>query len=137
MNYLSISLLLFVFTGVVHAENSPLTESAKSNIEYASPKEAYEALRKNPEVSFRQEEGGWVIAYDKGASTLWSFAPKSAPSYPAVVKRTVEERNNEISIRMGVLCGASKEACDQLVRDFTALNEKIKLDMQNKSESKK
>ncbi len=137
MKYLLISLLLLLFTGVVHAENSPLTESATSNIEYASPKEAFEALRKKPEVSFRQEESGWVIAYDKGASTLWSFPPKSAPSYPAVVKRTVEESNNEISIRMGVLCGASKEACDQLVKEFTALNEKIKLDIKNKSESKK
>ena len=137
MKYILISLSLLLFTGAVHAENLPLTEPTTTNIEYASPKEAFETLRKNPKVSFRQEESGWVVAYDKDASTLWSFSPKSDPSYPAVVKRTVEESNNEISIRMGVLCGASKEACDKLVREFTALNEKIKLDIKNKSEAKK
>jgi len=136
MRYLLISLLLLLFTGPLYAENSMLTESDTTNIEYASPKEAFDALRKKPEVSFRQEESGWVTAYDKGASTVWSFSPKSAPSYPAVVKRTVEESHNEIRIRMGVLCGASKEVCDQLVREFTALNEKIKLDIKNKSEPK-
>lgn len=137
MKYLLASLLFLIFTEAAHAENSPLKESTTTNIEYASPKAAYEALSKKQGVSFRQEENGWVVAYDKGASTLWSFAPKSDPSFPSVVKRTVEENNNELSIRMGVLCGASKEACDRLVREFADLNEKIKLDIKKKSESKK
>ncbi|MES2875693.1 MAG: hypothetical protein V4708_18350 [Bacteroidota bacterium] len=132
--FFSIFILLFLSSTIYSA--TPLAESPTSTIEYASPKAAYEALSKKQDVTFRKEENGWVVAYDKSASTIWSFPPATDPSFPAVIKRTILETAEGISIKMDVKCGASKEACDQLVRNFSDLNEKIKQDIKQKSESK-
>ena len=128
--------MLFIFSSSCYAL-APIAESPTSTIEYASPKAAYEALSKKQGVTFRKEENGWVVAYDEIVSAIWSFSPATDPSFPAVVKRTIVENAEGISIKMDVKCGASKEACDQLVNNFLDLNEKIKQDIKKKSEPKK
>jgi hypothetical protein len=42
------------------------------------------------------------------------------------VKRTVFERDATVQIEMKVLCEAAKEACDQLVREFQELTDRMK-----------
>jgi hypothetical protein len=111
---------------------APLPESATSRIEYPSPQAAFEGLQRKPGVDMRREVNGWVIANDKSQNAIWSFSPSSDPSFPAVVKRTIVEKDKNISIEMDVLCGASKANCDNLVRQFLALNEKIKAEIESK-----
>jgi hypothetical protein len=62
-----------------------------------------------------------------GQSSLTKrFAPASHPAHPAVVKRVVRARPGGGSdVNMSVLCEASKEACDQLVREFDAMNRRL------------
>ena len=68
----------------------------------------------------------WTIVTDTKNMTIWSFAPASYSAYPAVVRRVVRARSDGGSdIDMSVLCEASKEACDQLVREFVAMNKRI------------
>lgn len=86
-------------------------------IGYPTVSAALKALRNKPSVQIRSEHG-WVIAADDESKTVWSFVPKDDPAYPAVVKRTVVQRNGRIYIVMRVLCEASKSACDQLVQRF-------------------
>jgi hypothetical protein len=65
----------------------------------------------------------WTIIVDEKNLTVWSFAPDSYVAYPAVVKRTARSRaGGGSNIEMKVLCEATKEACDQLVREFAAMN---------------
>jgi len=107
-----------------------LQEATQSTIGYASVAEALAALQANPKIQI-SVQGGWTIASDKENKTLWSFSPKSDPSYPAAVKRIVEERNDTVFVHMDVLCEASKSACDNLVRQFQQLNERMQQHMQH------
>lgn len=118
------AILLFL-SAVAYAEPS-LVEAEKSDIEYASPRLAIEALRKKPGVEIVTEPNGWIIASDQDANSIWSFAPDGDPSYPAMVKRTiVTSMKGEMSLEMSVSCGASKEACNSLVSRFIEMNEKV------------
>lgn len=102
-------------------ERAPLPEQANSTIGYASVADALAALRAQPGVTFATERG-WTIATDGAARAIWSFAPAEHAAYPSAVKRQVVGNGGKVSLEMKVLCQASKAACDDLVREFEALN---------------
>ncbi|RUL75972.1 hypothetical protein [Dyella choica] len=91
-----------------------------SDIGYPSPAAALSALRSKPGVMV-SEKDGWIILQDKNENALWTIAKPGNPAYPAAVKRLVVNRELE----MKVLCGASKQACDIMVRQFQALNDRV------------
>jgi len=112
--------LLLSATGCL-AQNRPLAEASESTIGYETVDDAMAGLRSKPGVVF-SIENGWTIATDQSALAIWSFAPKQYPAYPAVVMRQVVPRGQQSTIYMNVLCEASKEECDDLVRTFAAMN---------------
>lgn len=116
--------MLFVSVGA-SAQNNPLPETQQSNIEYRSVADALAGLRSKPGTEM-SVQGNWTIAYESAAHVIWSFAPKDHPAYPAVVKRAVVERDGKTMIDMGVICQASKSACDGLVREFIQMNENMR-----------
>jgi hypothetical protein len=99
---------------------TPLPET-DSSVGYDTVDAALIALRSKPGIVFTTENG-WLIATDEAAYTIWSFAPKGYPAYPAVVKRQVTAQTVGSQIEMSVLCEASKQACDDLVRTFAEMN---------------
>lgn len=105
--------------------NDPFPEVLQADIEYPSPKAAYEALKQKPEVTFSSSDDGWIAAYEKEKGTIWTFAPSSHPSFPLVVKRVVIEEQGQLFIKMAVKCGGSKVACDDIVRTFNSMNEQM------------
>jgi hypothetical protein len=107
---------------------TPLPEQPDASVGYDSPEAALAALRARPDVTIR-EEAGWIMASDVKSSALWTFTTPGNDAHPAVVKRTIVEHDGGLSVQMDVLCGGSKEACDQLVRDFQVLNEKMKQEL--------
>lgn len=113
-----------LFSGGAEAKEPPLPEARASTIGYATPAEALAALRSNPAVTVR-EQGGWTVAEDSANRTLWSFPPPEHPAYPSAVRRQLWSGPDGTSIDLDVICGASKEACDDLVRAFQALNERM------------
>jgi hypothetical protein len=121
--------LALITLGTVSAQelppSGPLPELEKTDIEYHSVAEALTSLKARPDVTISTERG-WTIITDKKNLTIWSFAPDSYPAHPAVVKRAFRDRPGGGSdIDMSVLCEASKEACDQLVREFDAMNQRL------------
>jgi hypothetical protein len=105
--------------------SGPLPETATSAIEYHSVAEALTALKARKDLSISTERG-WVIITDEKNLTIWSFAPDSYPAHPAVVRRVVRARPGGGSdIETSVLCEATKEACDQLVREFDVMNQRL------------
>ncbi|QNE05831.1 hypothetical protein [Croceicoccus marinus] len=100
---------------------APLPESDERTIEYDSVASAAQALAAKDGIEWR-EENGWAIAVDEAEFAIWSFSPPGYPAYPAVVKRHVRERGQGSTIEMNVLCEASKEDCDALVRTFADMN---------------
>ena len=85
-------------------------------------------LKSNPEVNVRVERG-WQIAEVKSERALYSFTPESHPAHPSYVKREVVEKDGSIYIETSARCGAEKTVCDQLIRDFVKLNNKVKEDI--------
>jgi len=108
-------------------ERSPIPEAGHSTIGYPNVAAALKALRAKPGVEFTTQ-GGWTIASEKGDSTfvIWSFAPEGYPAYPAAVKRSLVQRDGSLWIEMNVQCEASKDACDNLVRQFQELNARLR-----------
>jgi hypothetical protein len=107
--------------------SGPIPEAGHSTIGYRNVAEALEALRKKPGVTIT-ESNGWIVVdeSESGQSerALWSFSPSTYPAYPAVAKRTVHEKDGKVWIELAVECEATKEACDQMVREFQDLNER-------------
>jgi hypothetical protein len=126
---------LLLLTATASNASDPLPETRSVNIEYSSPKAAYEALHTKLGVEFSRDDSGWTVAFDKSTAIIWSFAPSGDPSFPIVVKRVPIEKDGHLFIAMDVLCGGSKEACDSVVRRYTAINEQIGRDARTKQNS--
>jgi hypothetical protein len=115
-------------SGPAPPRHGSLPESERSDIGYASVREALTALRATPGAQVGEQDG-WTIVQARESDksmALWSFTPPNDPANPSAVKRVVTEKDGSVQIEMHVLCEASKQACDQLVRDFEALNERAK-----------
>lgn len=106
--------------GAAQSKSNPLPESESAS-EYDGVAQALKALRVKGGIQISMENG-WLIATDERAYTIWSFAPEGYPAYPAVVKRQAIPRAGGSTVQMSVLCEASKEACDDLVRTFARMN---------------
>ena len=88
------------------------------SIGYKTVAEALASLKQMKGVSFSSVRG-WTVVTDEVHLTVWSFAPKSDPSYPAVVKRMVISTGGGSKVTMDILCEADKASCDNLVREFS------------------
>lgn len=100
------------------------TEELPSTIGYPSVAAALSALRAREDVNISVEEG-WTIITEPGGLTIWSFSPPDQPAYPAVARRVFHQEAGAWFIKMDVRCEAEKAACDELQRDFEALNENM------------
>ena len=103
---------------------APLPEALTSSIGYPTVDAALVSIHAKAGVVFTTQ-GGWTIADDAAAETIWSFSPPGYPAYPAVVKRQIVQQGGAVSIEMSVLCEASKQPCDDLVRSFQQLNAQV------------
>jgi hypothetical protein len=103
------------FPCVVIAQDLP---EQLTDIGYSSPAAALSALRAKPGVVVT-EKGGWIVLQDKSENTLWTIAEPGNPAYPTAIKRYIANR----TLEMKVLCEASKQICDNTVRQFQALNQ--------------
>ena len=108
------------------AASSALAQTP-TQIPYSSPREAYIALSKDPNSKLSRNSDGWqTVHVARGTNEgIWTFAPQSHQTFPSVVRRQILEKDGHLFIGMDVLCGGTKPACDELVRDFTRLNEQI------------
>jgi hypothetical protein len=123
IRHLSPFLCLILSTFAMSDDLPPgsLPESGSSDVGYRTVAEALASLRLMKEASFSTVRG-WTIVTDKAHMTVWSFAPKTDPSYPAVVKRFVTAAGSGSAITMKVLCESDKVSCDNLVRQFYDMN---------------
>jgi hypothetical protein len=98
-----------------------LPESADAGVGYKTVAAALSSLGQAKGVVFSTVRG-WTIVTDEAHFTVWSFAPRSDPSYPSVVKRYVTSALSGSKVHMKILCEANKAACDNLFREFHGMN---------------
>ena len=115
-------LSLLLLTTLAAAEE-PLPEAGHSTIGYETVAEALAALRAKPGVQVTEQPDGWIVVIDGRA--VWSFPPDGHAAYPSAVRREAVERDGQVFIDMSVHCEAEKVPCDQLVREFTKMNEEV------------
>ena len=124
MHKRSIAFIFLLLSFQCFAQVLPPVAESPSDIGYATPSAALEALRKKPGLSIR-EENDWFVVEDPGEQTFWSIATAKNPYYPSAVKRTLVNQGGAIHLQMRVLCGGDKVMCDNLVRQFQRLNAQI------------
>ena len=112
-------------------ENFKVKQSSLSNpsseIEYSSVAKALADLSKKEGIKMNVSQGWTIITEDTGSViTMWSFAPKDNPAYPAVAKRVFYDDQGGWYVEMSILCEANKEACDKFNQDFVDLNEEMR-----------
>jgi hypothetical protein len=108
---------------------TPIPEQPNSTIGYPNVAAALADLRNRPGVKISNPQG-WTVIEDDAAQTFWSFSPPNDPSFPAVIKRELVQGPDGVSMNMEVLCEAAKAPCDNLVRQFKALNEAMPRSLQ-------
>lgn len=120
------ALLLGLLVGCAHTAPQPLPESKSNDVGYPDVESARRALLGMSDARSYTTPDGWFVVERPAQYQLWTFTPATDPANPAVVKRTITTHGDgKVYIEMSVLCGASKEACDDLVRRFQALNQQI------------
>lgn len=119
--------------GCVGDEAEPLPETKGDVIGYPDVATARKELLARKDAQSHTEGNGWLVVMLPSEYTIWTFAPESDPAYPAVVRRVITQGPDKNTyINMSVLCEASKAACDNLVRQFNELNDKIKGSLSHK-----
>ena len=120
MKYLLSFLLFGLFSSFTYGDDLGYEGQNKEGV---SVDEKLTELRSDKSFSV-YEQDGWIIASTK-EGVMYSFTPTKHPAHPAYVERRVIERDGAVYIDMSTRCGASKSACDDLVRSFQELNKKI------------
>ena len=101
--------------------------ASAGGIGYKTPAAALADLKSKPGVTVR-EENNWIVLNDSENHTIWSITTEKHPAHSTAIKRTFVKRDGQLFSQMNVLCGASKETCDQVVAQFR----QIDLDMREK-----
>ena len=107
------------------AETSHSVADRQSSIGYPSVDAALADLTSQP-ANIVTIKDDWTIITNPNNLTIWSFAPKDHPAYPAAVKRTSVERDGAWYMVMHTLCQAEKEPCDALIAQFKQLNDQMR-----------
>ncbi|MCW8956689.1 MAG: molecular chaperone DnaJ [Gammaproteobacteria bacterium] len=119
-------LLIIIITSLFFCSTNLLAGDVNS-IGYPSVSEALEKLTKHPSANISQQ-GGWTIIslIENGNHVIWFFAPEEHAAHPAMVKRTILEKNGSLEIKMVSFCQAPKQKCDELSKQFENLNKQFK-----------
>jgi hypothetical protein len=97
-----------------------------ANVGYATVQQALAALQAKDDTVVTHADG-WTVINEPAANAQWSFPPSSDPAYPALVRRTIKRVPGQGRVvEMSSLCEAPKPACDKLLNDFDASNERMR-----------
>jgi len=102
-----------------------------NGVGYPTVDAALAALKSKSGVNI-SVQGGWTIVDDRQSNAIWSFTPADHPAHPAVVKRSLVQKDSGVYIDMTALCQATKAACDKLMDEFNALNARVAQSMKSK-----
>ncbi|MGE0485118.1 MAG: hypothetical protein AB7Q81_13325 [Gammaproteobacteria bacterium] len=97
------------------------TARADAGIGYASVARARAALVE-PAGARSVEIAGWTVVDDAAspAHTRWSFAPRSHPAYPALVRRDLVQRDGVPTLVTWFLCEGRRAPCEALYAGLRA-----------------
>lgn len=94
---------------------SAFADAADSGIGFPSVRAAYQALSTLPQAQIRVTDG-WTVVTDGavGPQTTWTFAPRSHPAYPVLIRRDAVMKNGKPTLVTRFRCEGRPHACDSL-----------------------
>ena len=104
---------------------APVAGENANGIGYATPQAALEALRTRKDVDFAVQNK-WLVIRDTPNQAIWSFAPPDHPAYPAVIKRALVNKDGREQMATSALCRAKRAACDKMMAEVRATDDKMK-----------
>lgn len=107
----------------------PSPPEPSKGIGYATPQAALDALRKRTDVEIGVQRK-WLVIRDNPNKAIWTFAPPDHPAYPTVIKRMVSSKDGNEKMETSALCQAKREACDAMMKDVRAMDEKMRATLQ-------
>jgi len=120
---INMKILKIVFISLISQSTNLLAEK-EDFIDYSALSETFEKLIKNPSSKISQQDGWSIVSLiENGNHVFWFFAPKENAAHPAVVKKTISVKEGSSETVILTLCEAPKQKCDDLIRQFKAINE--------------
>ncbi len=106
---------LFLLTNLLFAQ-----KHKAHPIGYSTVAKALKSLKNNASSKVRVLRK-WTVITDSSKRT-WSFAPKSHPAYPSVVRREIIIKNGRLFVQSIALCETKKIHCDRLKAQFKKID---------------
>jgi hypothetical protein len=118
-----LSLLLGVSISVSAQQAATESDPPKAEeFDYPTVAAAFAALKTRWDLERISRDDGWIGLSDSRNQVIWAFAPAGHPAYPAVVKRAMIGSGDDVKIKTTAKCEGPKTACDELLREFQALD---------------
>ncbi|MFW2372309.1 MAG: molecular chaperone DnaJ [Gammaproteobacteria bacterium] len=119
------TLIVIIASFIFYSNN--LLASSENSIGYPSVAKTLEKLKKHPSANISQRDDWTIISVlEDGDHVLWFFAPEQHAAHPAMIKRTIVEKDGGKETLIVSFCQAPKQKCDELNREFTKLNKQFK-----------
>jgi hypothetical protein len=122
-----------VACGIALTAGSALAQDDLCGRSREAPETLLKRLTKTEKLGEAFRDKAYVTVNDAAKGTIWTFTVTGHPAHPSVVCRQPVEDGGRLRIDMGVQCEASEEQCEQLVRGFEALNQKMLKDAEKQA----
>jgi len=118
--------LQFLCCSAALAQAADLTPANLESMGTATVAETLAKLKEDAARTF-VDQGGWLVGEKRieGGSELWSFVPEDHEAYPSGVQRLITDGEEGLNIDMNIQCDASEQACDDLIKLFSVMNENL------------
>ena len=119
-------ILIVTIASFIFYSTSLLAANSNANT-YPSVAKALEKLKKQPSASISQRDGWTIIStLEDGKPVMWFFASEQHAAHPAMIKRSIVEKDGGKETLIVSFCQAPKQTCDDLAREFNKLNQQFK-----------
>ncbi len=112
---------LLLIPGILVADNAV-------KVDEPSVYRAFEAIKNKTAATISHQDGWSIVSLtEKGNRVYWFLAPDEDNVTPALIKKTIHEKNNDIDeIVIVSECGAHKEKCEKLMKQFETISKGYK-----------
>ncbi len=117
-----------IFTTILLLSPGILVADNAVKVDEPSVYRAFEAIKNKTAASISHQDGWSIVSLtEKGNRVYWFLAPDEDNVTPALIKKTIHEKNNDIhEIVIVSECEAPIEKCQELMKKFKTISKDYK-----------
>ena len=93
------------------------------------PQALFDRLTKTEQLKEDFRDKSYAAVSDKAKGTVWTFTVPGHPAHPSVVCRRPVQDGGEMRLETNIQCNAPEAECQQLVKAFQELNQRMMQEM--------